>query len=261
MLAWLSDWLRAILAVVLLAAVIDLIMPGKTFHRYTRLVLGLLILLAMLGPILRLLEGDPAMLLDRGIRSWEASTDFNAPAMPNLADIQRDAEALRKRQQEQTAELAARGLEAAMLEALNRGGGMRAEAVQVGLAAGADGEAAIASVTVMLAPDQPVEDAQRSAGDDGDSSDTPSGDRLAYIEPVREVAVAIGMDGGKTEDGSRGRGREDSDAEERAAGRMRYGMDTGWRHAPEPAASAVRSIVYAGWGVEPERIVVLTPVG
>lgn len=246
MLAWLGEWLKSIIAVVLLAAVIDLLMPGKAFQRYTRLVLGLLILLAMLGPLLKLLEARPEELLDRGIRSWEAASGREAPRMPGLDDIRRDAEALRERQERQAAELAAIGLETAMLEALNRGGGLHAEAVKVGLASGPNREARIASVTVTLAP-------LRSAADEGQPSGKADGDSDDYgavrqrigitpIAPVREVEVAIAAEAEPVPDGPAGRTEEPS----------------GGRHASERDAAAVRSIVYSGWGVEPERIIVLT---
>jgi len=82
MMAWLGEWLGQVLAVLLLAAVVDLLVPGKAYERYTRLALGLIILTAMLGPLLKLFREDPERLLGRGFAGLEAQADRSTPRMP-----------------------------------------------------------------------------------------------------------------------------------------------------------------------------------
>lgn len=56
---WLGDWLRELILVVLMAAFVEMLLPGKSMERYARLVLSLLVLLTMLSPVVSLLKGMP----------------------------------------------------------------------------------------------------------------------------------------------------------------------------------------------------------
>ncbi|WP_267907848.1 stage III sporulation protein AF [Paenibacillus sp. JZ16] len=56
---WLGGWLKSVIMVVLFAAFVDLILPGKALERYARLVLSLLILLTLLSPIIALITDPP----------------------------------------------------------------------------------------------------------------------------------------------------------------------------------------------------------
>ena len=67
MVAWLSDWLRDIIAVILLAGLVELLLPSKAMQRYARLVVGLFILLTILSPILSLIQGDISSKLNEGM--------------------------------------------------------------------------------------------------------------------------------------------------------------------------------------------------
>ncbi|PTM58522.1 stage III sporulation protein AF [Desmospora activa] len=58
MIAWLSDWLKQIVMLVLIATFLDLLLPNNALDRYVKLVMGLLIILAMLSPVLNLLQTD-----------------------------------------------------------------------------------------------------------------------------------------------------------------------------------------------------------
>lgn len=55
---WLSEWIKQIILLVLVATFIDLLLPNQSLDRYVKLVLGLLIILAILTPILQLLNQD-----------------------------------------------------------------------------------------------------------------------------------------------------------------------------------------------------------
>lgn len=278
MMTWLSEWLKQIIAVILLAAVVDLLVPGKAFQRYTRLVLGLVILTAMLGPLIKLLQEDPEQLLGRSFKGWDQAVRSSLPRMPNLHDIRRDAEALREQQQRQAAELTARALEASIAEAVARLEGARVRDVRAEVTAGRGG-AEIASVTVLLEEAGTGEGARSNAADGGtnagaggmagagngmeayggapdpareaESGGTPkiAPIRILPVEPVQAVAVAAG------------RQRDPDDAAslpEDAAAAAGPG-DSGLRAAPPALASAVKAVVHQGWGVEPERIMVLVP--
>jgi stage III sporulation protein AF len=54
----LTEWITNIIILVLLAGVIELLLPGNQFQSYIKMVIGLLILLAMLSPLFKLLNSD-----------------------------------------------------------------------------------------------------------------------------------------------------------------------------------------------------------
>lgn len=56
---WLSEWIKQILLLVLIATFMDLLLPNPTFDRYVKLVMGLLIIMAILSPVLQWLHQDP----------------------------------------------------------------------------------------------------------------------------------------------------------------------------------------------------------
>ena len=58
MVSWMSDWLKQIVLLVLIATFIDLLLPNNRLDRYVKLVMGLLIILAMLSPVFQLLSED-----------------------------------------------------------------------------------------------------------------------------------------------------------------------------------------------------------
>lgn len=56
MIAFLSEWLKKLILLVIIAALIDLFLPNSNIQKYARMVIGLLIILTLLTPILTLLN-------------------------------------------------------------------------------------------------------------------------------------------------------------------------------------------------------------
>ncbi|MBW7458602.1 stage III sporulation protein AF, partial [Paenibacillus sepulcri] len=157
MLTWLASWLQQIIAVVLLAGFIDLLLPNQTMQRYVRLVAGLIILLTILTPILNLLQGDFSTRLDQNMQNWFKSEPAKGELrMPTLQDIERDADALRIKQQASVATLTEKQLAEAMRAQITRSTGITPSEVMVKLEAGtgkSNQDARVVSVVVTL-PDQ-----------------------------------------------------------------------------------------------------------
>jgi stage III sporulation protein AF len=57
MLAAISEWLKNIILVVLFGSFLDLLLPSSGMQRFVRVILGLFILLAVLTPVIDLLQG------------------------------------------------------------------------------------------------------------------------------------------------------------------------------------------------------------
>ncbi len=58
MIGLLSEWIQQIILIILLATFIDFLLPNSTFHKYSKLVISLFILLTILSPILKIISSD-----------------------------------------------------------------------------------------------------------------------------------------------------------------------------------------------------------
>ncbi|SHE45744.1 stage III sporulation protein AF [Seinonella peptonophila] len=92
---WISDWLKQIILLVLIATFIDLLLPQQSLSRYVKLVLGLLIILAILQPILQLLTDQ--LSVDQLLKGDQNAS--KEAAIPSIATIQRQAEEIKSNQQ------------------------------------------------------------------------------------------------------------------------------------------------------------------
>lgn len=232
MAAWLSEWLRNIIAVILLAVMVELLLPNKAMQRYARLIVGLLILLTIMSPVLKLLQTDFDSRLDAGFTLWEEKAWTEAPGMPSLEEIELKAAELRERQEAEAAKLTERALEDGMkkeLELLAAAPPVRKVDVELAWEqSGGSRYPAIVSVTVFLEP-----------GEENGEEGEPAG--VGEVEPVQPVFVDIGS--GERSGAEAGRPAREDRFEE-AAG---------------PAADAVRAAIAAGWPVRPGNVSVVQP--
>lgn len=239
MLGWLAEWLRGIIAVVLLASFIDLLLPNRSMQRYVRLVASLIILLTILSPIISLLKGDFNERLDERFANWLDTKSSKTVHMPTLQEIQRDAEGLRRQGQAAAAALTERKLAEAMLLQIRRQTGAEATdvAVELGLqsgsSSGSGGNAYIAKVTVTLA-------ARENFADDSEDASSEQAEDIAEVEPV---AVSVQLD----ETGKTGE-EETEQASSDWAGRF--------IKVEGEAADAIRQTLLDGWLVAPESVMI-----
>lgn len=59
MIASMNSWVRELIALLVLAGLVDFFVPAGKMRRYVKLVMGIFILLAILGPLFRVLEQPP----------------------------------------------------------------------------------------------------------------------------------------------------------------------------------------------------------
>ncbi|WP_053367085.1 stage III sporulation protein AF [Bacillus sp. FJAT-27245] len=55
---FLIEWVTNIIVFILLATVIDMLLPNSSMQRYTKMVTGLLLIAILLGPVLKVVSGD-----------------------------------------------------------------------------------------------------------------------------------------------------------------------------------------------------------
>ncbi len=225
MTAWLSDWLKDIIAVILLAALVELLLPNKSMQRYARLVVGLFILITILTPILRLFQSDMQSKLDQGLAMWSADSAVSGVQMASLAEIRQNAEELSARREEEVARLTELRLEQAMQTELEGAGGLAIDKVDAELKwimAKEGNQPYIHKVTVTL---RETSVKKGVSGDDGE---------VAEVMPV-DISVRVDNQGAEAH------------AEEE------------WSPAPEHTAAIVREALVQGWGVKAAQIMVRQP--
>ncbi|QHW30285.1 stage III sporulation protein AF [Paenibacillus rhizovicinus] len=243
MLDWLAVWLQQIIAVVLLAGFIDLLLPNKGMQRYVRLVAGLIILLTILTPIIRVLQGDFSAKLDAQVEEWIHADPAKSLHMPTLEDIQQDAAALKKKEAASASALAQRQIEAEMKAGIEQSTGLQAASVAVTMKVDRKGQPAqIGSVSVTLAParlpqpdttnDEQQQNTETSADGSGEYTGQP-------VEEVQAVQVNVDSTSGA------------SSPEDKAA-EVRLASGT--------IAAAVKSVLREGWSVNPAIVEVLEQV-
>ncbi|KIL75260.1 stage III sporulation protein AF [Bacillus badius] len=71
--AFLTDWLENVIAFLLLAAVMDLLMPSNRFQQYAKVVIGLLLLFVMLQPLWKILSVN----IEEELSNWTERTITN----------------------------------------------------------------------------------------------------------------------------------------------------------------------------------------
>lgn len=176
----LGGWLRQVVAAVLLAALIDLLLPNRTMQRYVRLVAGLFILLTLAGPLLSWIQGDMDAKLAAGIEWAERGPADGEDGEDGgqLEAIMAEAKRIGADRDEQAAELAVTGLEAQIKAVVEQEEGMAVKAVEVKAAPSADGTLAVEAVKIRLAGP-------------GTAAAAEGGEPVAEVEPVAPVVVDI----------------------------------------------------------------------
>ncbi|CAI6055402.1 stage III sporulation protein AF [Cohnella sp. JJ-181] len=197
----LGGWLRQVVAAVLLAALIDLLLPNRTMQRYVRLVAGLFILLTLAAPLLTWIQGDMDAKLAAGIE-WAEREPGMEEDEGELAWIMAEAKRIGDGRNDQAAELAATGLEAQIRSAVEQEEGVTVDGVDVQAAWSADGTLEVGAVTVRL---KPSGRAERTA----DASDAP----IAAVDPVEPVTVDIDVGEARGPDGPAVRADAEVDGE------------------------------------------------
>lgn len=82
---FLTEWITNIIIFVLIATVIDLLLPNTGLQKYTKMVTGLLLIAIILSPILKLLSND----LESALASLPEIQSTDEKRMENLIDLQK----------------------------------------------------------------------------------------------------------------------------------------------------------------------------
>ncbi|WP_174734173.1 stage III sporulation protein AF [Mesobacillus harenae] len=80
---FIKEWITNIIIFVLLATVIDMLLPNSSFQKYTKIVTGLLLIAIILNPVLKLLSSD----FEETLASVTAFNGNNENNIENLIDL------------------------------------------------------------------------------------------------------------------------------------------------------------------------------
>lgn len=233
MVAWLSDWLRDIIAIILLAVFVELLLPNKAMQRYARLVVGLFILLTILSPILKLMQSDIGEKLDEGMKQWSESAMTREVQMTGLNQITRDAEAMSEKRTLEAAKLTERTLEATIRTELleqTKAPVEEVDAILKWVTHSGKQMPYISQITVTL---QAASESTNSTGDE------------TAIEIVKPVIVEIEIESSGNQDSQ----LSDQDVDTKKKQDQNQGRaKSKWSEADAPTASAIRELITRGWG-------------
>ncbi|KGX88844.1 stage III sporulation protein AF [Pontibacillus litoralis] len=84
---YLISWVTQIILFLLLALVSDLLLPSSQFRKYTKMVVGLLLILIFLQPIFHLFQTDMNQVLSEQMMSW--NQEMEVEEMENLIEVKK----------------------------------------------------------------------------------------------------------------------------------------------------------------------------
>lgn len=203
----LKDWVRGLIMLMILASVLELLLPMNSMKKFVRMAMGLLIVLAVVRPVVGLLGQPVAVKTDLLVSG--------GTTLPSMNQIMVEASRFRERNQALLLQEAERRLTAEARAAARQVEGVADARVTLRLAPqGADGESRVEGVTVVVTPGshygqvRPVEPVRVAPAPDGPDSpgttpaagqeEPPAEADLALAEAVRrEVAARLGLSDGR----------------------------------------------------------------
>ncbi|MFA1821571.1 stage III sporulation protein AF [Virgibacillus oceani] len=85
---FIMDWITQIIIFVLLASIVDLLVPTSAMKKYIKLVVGLILLLILLNPVFYIFQVDIQHELETAISTVTSITE-NDGSVENLVDLQK----------------------------------------------------------------------------------------------------------------------------------------------------------------------------
>lgn len=146
MILYLTDWLKKLILLILLATIVDLLLPNSNMQRYARLVIGLLIILTMLSPIFSLFNINKLGTL---ISYNNFLLSSNTKTTEDFTLIEKQANQLRKVRQGEIIDQFAQNFEKEIAVELERVYQTKAD-VKVSMYINKDSEAKIDKIMVYL---------------------------------------------------------------------------------------------------------------
>lgn len=151
MISYVSEWLKQVILLVLLATFLDMLIPNSVMQRYVRFVMSLLIILMIVSPLFILFQGTLSM----ETFAQNVTKTRNEMKMKSLVDIERMGEDLREANREAAGRYVEERLQSAIRKQLQDEYEVRVQSVSVSVEpVGEESEAAagLRAIDVVIAP-------------------------------------------------------------------------------------------------------------
>lgn len=215
MLQWISDWLREIILIILLAVFIDLLLPSNAMQRYVKVVLSLFILMTILSPLVTLLKSD------LNFNRWEdEATDVGS--IQSLDEVLAVGEGIRKNNELKTMHIIEAQLATQMKRELELALPGQIHSVTVEVEADGD-QVGIKVVQVVAAPY-----IEQSNDSEWQNRAALPEEELFYIEPVQSVVINIEIDHINEEHVFSNRGDQTASMQSERHSQISYILEQNW---------------------------------
>ncbi|WP_183040891.1 stage III sporulation protein AF [Salipaludibacillus neizhouensis] len=91
--ALINSWIANIILLILFATILELMLPNSSTHRYVKLVIGLMILVAMLQPVISIFQEDPEKVLEELVQ-FETGVEEDQSILKELEKTDIESESL-----------------------------------------------------------------------------------------------------------------------------------------------------------------------
>ncbi len=177
---WITGWLKTIILVILLATVIDLLLPNKAMQNYVRTVMGLFILLTLMTPLFDLFhrKWNAEKLLS--MAETEQTAIAGLPSGASLDAIAKDAGQLAAAGRKQSQAMVEKQIASQVKDQIEKESALQVKEVKVRTEVDAKGQAVIGLLAVRLQPGSPDTGGKTSAKASA-----------VEIEPVKPVTIGL----------------------------------------------------------------------
>lgn len=193
MIEFLSDWMRGLILVIFLAVFLDMLLPNNVLQRYAKVVMGLLVILLMINPILKL-SGTSVYEMDFSIDNLLPNAGDKG--LPSIEQIQQQGEQLGQSNAALTLEQWKANMGAEIKALIEKDHAVSVAAVEVDAVLGEQGQPqGISEVSVAVAPKQEPGSVQAIKPIEpviiGGAHDEPQAARSTLGQAERESIAAI----------------------------------------------------------------------
>ncbi|MFT8317442.1 MAG: stage III sporulation protein AF [Sporolactobacillus sp.] len=174
--SYLENWVSQLVIIVLFAVILELLLPSGGYQKYVRLVVGLVLIVALMDPVIRLFHLDPQDLI-RGIQIGQGSRQLETETNTQKKEIEKQQRAYIQKQ-------VVVQMKNRVKEELNKRYGLQIEKMELSAKQDNPQEMSLKKVTIVL----------------GKFESSGHADKFPAIQPVQPVSIHIGS---KENSGSR----------------------------------------------------------
>lgn len=174
---YLEGWVSQLVLIVLFAVILELLLPTGGFQKYVKFVIGLVLIVALLDPVIKLFHLDPGEIIS-GLRTGQGSSQVMSQTNQQKTEIE-------KAQSAYIQEEVAVQLKNSVKEELNGRYGLQIERMGLSVQQVQPQDMSLKSITVIVAKSGDKTGAQ-AGGQAG-----AQGSNFSSVKPVKDVSINV----------------------------------------------------------------------